>query len=65
MSSARRILGAQSPFLPTHGCLGYTGLFWFPVDLATMREGLTVSAAYTAVFLALAVWRFRDRDIAS
>jgi ABC-type transport system involved in multi-copper enzyme maturation permease subunit len=28
-----------------------------------MREGLTVSAAYTVVFLALAVWRFRRRDI--
>ena len=51
------------PFLPTHGWLGYTGLFRFPVDLVTMREGLTVSAAYTAVFLALAVWQFRRRDI--
>jgi len=39
------------------------GLFRFPVDLVTMREGVTVSAAYTAVFLALAVWRFRRRDI--
>jgi ABC-2 type transport system permease protein len=58
-------LHAIQPFLPTHGWLGYTGLFRFPVDLSTMREGLTVSAAYTAVFLALAVWRFRHRDIAS
>ena len=58
-------LHAIQPFLPTHGWLGYTGLFRFPVDLATMREGLTVSAAYTAVFLALAVWRFRHRDIAT
>ena len=56
-------LHAIQPFLPTHGWLGYTGLFRFPVDLVTMREGLTVSAAYTAVFLALAVWRFRRRDI--
>ena len=56
-------LHAIQPFLPTHGWLGYTGLFRFPVDLVTMREGLTVSAAYTAVFLALAVWQFRRRDI--
>jgi len=25
--------------------------------------GLLISAAYTAVFLTLAVWRFRSRDI--
>jgi ABC-type transport system involved in multi-copper enzyme maturation permease subunit len=30
-----------------------------------MRSGLTVSAAYTAVFLALAVWNFRRRDVTS
>jgi ABC-type transport system involved in multi-copper enzyme maturation permease subunit len=28
-----------------------------------MRAGLTISAAYTVIFLALAVWRFRNRDI--
>ena len=56
-------LHAIQPFLPTHGWLGYTGLFRFPVDLATMRGGLIVSAAYTAVFLTLAVWRLRRRDI--
>jgi ABC-2 type transport system permease protein len=56
-------LHAIQPFLPTHGWLGYTGLFRFPIDLGTMRAGLTISAAYTAIFLALAVWRFRNRDI--
>jgi ABC-2 type transport system permease protein len=56
-------LHAIQPFLPTHGWLGYTGLFRFPIDLATMREGLTVSAAYTVAFLLLAVWRLRRRDI--
>src|SRR3954447_23682514 len=58
-------LHAIQPFLPTHGWLGYTGLFRFPIDLATMREGLTISAVYTVVFLALAVWRFRTRDISA
>jgi len=51
------------PFLPTHGWLGYTGLFRFPIDVSMMREGLLISAAYTAVFLTLAVWRLRGRDI--
>jgi ABC-2 type transport system permease protein len=56
-------LHAIQPYLPTHGWLGYTGLFRFPVDLTMMRAGLTVSAAYTAVFLALAMWEFRGRDV--
>jgi ABC-2 type transport system permease protein len=56
-------LHAIQPYLPTHGWLGYTGLFRFPLDLTTMRAGLTVSAAYTAVFLTLAVWEFRRRDV--
>ena len=51
------------PYLPTHGWLGYTGLFRFPVDLSVMRGGLVVSAVYTAVFLGLAAWGFRRRDI--
>ena len=51
------------PFLPTHGWLGYTGLFRFPIDVSMMRDGLLISAAYTAVFLTLAVWRLRGRDI--
>jgi ABC-2 type transport system permease protein len=51
------------PFLPTHGWLGYTGLFRFPIDVSMMREGLLISAAYTAVFLTLAVLRLRGRDI--
>ena len=53
------------PYVPTHGWLGFTGLFRFPVDWSGMRSGLTVSAAYTALFLALAVWNFRRRDVTS
>ena len=58
-------LHALHPFVPTHGWLGFTGLFRFPVDWSGMRSGLTVSAAYTAAFLVLAVWNFRRRDVTS
>ncbi len=58
-------LDAIHPFLPTHGWLGFTGLFRFPIDWEPMREGLVVSAAYTAVFLTLAVAGFRRRDVTS
>lgn len=56
-------LRAIHPYLPTHGWLAFTGLFRFPVDLGPMRSGLTVSAAYTAVFLSLALIGFRRRDV--
>ena len=58
-------LDAIHPFLPTHGWLGFTGLFRFPVDWAPMRAGLVVSAAYTVVFLTAAVVGFRRRDVTS
>lgn len=58
-------LRALRPYLPTHGWLGYTGLFRFPVDWSQMRAGLVVSFAYTVAFLALAVWSFRRRDVVS
>ena len=58
-------LHAVHPYIPTHGWLGYTGLFRFPVDWSLMREGLAVSVAYTVAFLALAVWNFRRRDVTS
>jgi ABC-2 type transport system permease protein len=53
------------PFVPTHGWLGFTGLFRFPVDWSAMRVGLTVSVAYTVIFMALAAWNFRRRDVTS
>ncbi len=58
-------LDAWHPFVPTHGWLGFTGLFRFPVDWSEMRSGLTVSAAYTVAFMALAAWNLRRRDITS
>jgi ABC-2 type transport system permease protein len=51
-------------YLPTHGWLGYVGLFRAPVDLLEMKRGLAISGAYTVIFLTLAVLGFSDRDIA-
>jgi ABC-2 type transport system permease protein len=53
------------PYVPTHGWLGYTGLFRFPVDWSAMRSGLSVSVAYTGIFMIAAVWNLRRRDITS
>jgi ABC-2 type transport system permease protein len=50
-------------YLPTHGWTGYVGLFRFPVDLTEIQRGLAISAAYTVLFLTLAVIGFQDRDI--
>lgn len=58
-------LHAFHPYIPTHGWLGYVGLFRFPVDWSVMRSGLFVSVAYTVVFLGLAAWNFRRRDVTS
>jgi ABC-2 type transport system permease protein len=58
-------LHAIHPYLPTDDWLAFTGLFRFPVDWSGMRSGLAVSAAYTAVFLTLAVVGFRRRDVTS
>ncbi|MGZ5212184.1 MAG: ABC transporter permease [Actinomycetota bacterium] len=58
-------LHAVHPYVPTHGWLGFTGLFRFPVDWSGMRAGLTVSVIYTVAFMVLAVWNFRRRDVSS
>jgi ABC-2 type transport system permease protein len=58
-------LHAIHPFLPTHGWLAYVGLFRFPIAWSGMRTGLTVSAAYAAVFLAGALLTFRRKDVTS
>jgi ABC-2 type transport system permease protein len=56
-------LRAIHPYVPTHGWLGYTDLFRFPVDWGTMRSGLIVSAVYTVVFLGAALAWFRRKDV--
>jgi ABC-2 type transport system permease protein len=56
-------LHAIHPFLPTHGWLGYSDLFRFPVEWGTMRAGLIVSAAYTIVFLGAALLWFERKDV--
>jgi ABC-2 type transport system permease protein len=53
------------PFLPTHGWLGFVGLFRFPIEWTAMRGGLIVSASYTVVFLSAALVAFARRDVAS
>jgi ABC-2 type transport system permease protein len=53
------------PYLPTHGWLAFTDLFRFPVEWSGMRGGLVVSACYSVVFLGLALWGFRRRDVTS
>jgi ABC-2 type transport system permease protein len=53
------------PYLPTHGWLAFTDLFRFPVEWSGMRGGLAVSAAYSAVFMTLALWGFSRRDVTS
>jgi ABC-2 type transport system permease protein len=58
-------LHAIWPYLPTNGWLAFTGFFRFPVDWSAMRSGIAVSAAYTAVFLTLALIGFRRRDVTS
>jgi hypothetical protein len=58
-------LHAVHSYVPTHGWLGFTGLFRFPVDWSAMRAGLTVSVVYTMVFMILAAWNFHRRDITS
>ena len=58
-------LRAIHPYLPSRGWLAFTGFFRFPVDWHGMRQGLTVSAVYTAVFLTLALVGFRRRDVTS
>ncbi|MGZ4109688.1 MAG: ABC transporter permease [Actinomycetota bacterium] len=56
-------LHAIHPYLPTHGWLGYTDLFRFPVEWSTMRGGLIVSAVYTIVFLGAALLWFGRKDV--
>ncbi len=58
-------LHAIHPYLPSHGWLAFTGFFRFPVDWSGMRQGLLVSAVYTAIFLGIAIAGFRRRDITS
>ena len=52
-------------FLPTHGWLGFTGLFRYPIEWSAMRGGVAVSAVYTAVLLTLALAVFSRRDVTS
>jgi ABC-2 type transport system permease protein len=59
------ILHAIHPYLLSHDWLAFSDLFRSPVLWTGMIHGLTRTAIYTAVFLGLAVWRFRRRDVTS
>ncbi len=58
-------LHAIHAYLPTHGWLAFVDLFRFPVAWSGLREGVTVSAAYTAVFMGAALLRFSRKDVTS
>jgi ABC-type transport system involved in multi-copper enzyme maturation permease subunit len=60
-------LHALSPWLPVTntGTTLWTGLFTKPVQTAGMAHVLEVQAAYTLVFLALALMRFSRADVLS
>jgi ABC-2 type transport system permease protein len=59
------ILHAIHPYLLSHDWLAFSDLFRSPVLWTGMIHGLVRTAIYTAVFLGLAVWRFRRRDVTS
>lgn len=51
------------PYLPTHGWLAFSDLFRSPVEWGGMRGGVVVSAVYTAIFLAAALFAFGRKDV--
>ncbi len=58
-------LRAIHPYLPTHGWLAFIDLFRFPVEWGSIRGGLLVSAAYTALALTAALLAFGRKDVTS
>ena len=53
------------PYLLSHRWLAFVDLFRQPVDWSGMRQGLILDAAYTAVFLGVAVVVFSRKDVVS
>lgn len=58
-------LGGLRALLPTHYQTAYTGLLTEPVQWDAMARGALSALGYTAVFLALAWWRFLRKDVTS
>ena len=59
------ILHAVHPYLLSHDWLAFSDLFRSPVLWTGMIHGLVRAGVYTGLFLALALWRFRSRDVTS
>ena len=58
-------LGTLRNWLPTHYALSWTGALVQPVRWDDMVRGAFSALCYAAVFGAIAVWRFRRKDITS
>jgi ABC-2 type transport system permease protein len=58
-------LRAVHPYLLSHGWLAFVDLFRSPVDWSGILQGLALAAAYTAVFLAAALYLFGRKDVVS
>nr|WP_188989922.1 ABC transporter permease [Saccharopolyspora subtropica] len=58
-------LGDLRTYLPTHYSTAYADLLSEDVDWSGMAYGAFSGLAYATVFVVLAVWRFRRKDITS
>lgn len=60
-----RALGGIRGWLPTHWWDSWQGLFAQPATTSHMLNGALLQVLYVAVFLTLAFWWFRRRDVLS
>jgi ABC-2 type transport system permease protein len=58
-------LGLIRDFLPTHYGDAWSALLATDVDWSDMTYGTFSAACYASLFLGLAAWRFRTKDITS
>lgn len=58
-------LGGVRDYLPTHHAFDWINVFSTTVDWTDMANGVLLSLGYTALFGALAAWRFARKDITS
>ncbi|MEO6956760.1 MAG: ABC transporter permease subunit [Antricoccus sp.] len=58
-------LGDLRNWLPTQYNFAWVGLLGVPPDTSDMIKGVSFAFGYAAVFLALAFWHFRRKDVTS
>jgi len=58
-------LGSVRSYLPTHFSDAWFGFLSTPVQLDDMVRGCISALVYATVFVALAFWRFRHKDVVS